>query len=97
MLRITVDEQEDQVRITVEGELSGDLARVLEANWRKAASVGDRVRVVDLCGVTFMDVAGKEVLRHMIRDGAEFIVPGPKTAYIIECLRAENQLVRREQ
>ena len=33
------------------------------------------------------DAAGKEVLRHMINSGAELSAFGPKTAYIIECLR----------
>jgi hypothetical protein len=63
--------------------LSGDLARVLEANWRKAAALHlGKAKLVDLCGITFVDAAGKEVLGLMIAGGTEFRVSGPKTAYV---------------
>ena len=78
--------------MTVEGELSGDLAKVLEENWMKAAVARSGKRtVIDLRDVTFVDGRGKAVLSLMLEEGAEFIVGGPKTAYIIERLRAENR------
>jgi anti-anti-sigma regulatory factor len=90
MLRITVSDEENKVRIIVEGDLSGDLAKVLEANWRKATATRDqKPRIVDLRGITFVDAPGKDVLGLMIDDGAEFVVSGPKTAYLIETLRTE--------
>jgi anti-anti-sigma regulatory factor len=90
MLRITVREEENKIRITVEGELAGDLAKVLEVNWRKAAALHrEKPTIVDLRGITFVDAAGKEVLGLMVDDGADFVVSGLKTAYLIETLQAE--------
>jgi anti-anti-sigma regulatory factor len=88
MLKITVTDETAALRVTVEGELTGPQADVLEANWRNAVLLRkEKNVVVDLCGVTSIDAAGKEVLRHMINSGAELSAFGPKTAYIIECLR----------
>ncbi len=92
MLRITVSEEPGKLRMAVEGELSGDLAQVLEENWNQAAVVrSHKPAVVDLRDVTFVDARGKAVLSLMLEEGAEFIVCGPKTAHIIETLRAENK------
>ena len=72
--------------------MSGDLARVLEENWNNAAVVrSHKPVVVDLRDVTSVDAKGKAVLSLMLEDGAEFIVAGPNTAYIIETLRGENK------
>ncbi len=88
MLRITFGDERDRVRITVEGELCGDVASLLEADWRRATALHKEKRtVVDLCGVTLIDATGKKVLSLMIDGGAEFLVSGPETAYVIETLR----------
>ncbi len=92
MLRITVSDEPGKPRMTVEGELAGSLAQVLEENWNQAAVVrSHKFVLVDLRNVTFIDARGKAVLRLMLEEGAEFIVGGPKTAHIIETLRAENK------
>src|ERR1051326_6892039 len=92
MLKITIKDEDANLRITVEGELTDQLARVLEANWHNAAVLRRSKKVlVDLCGVTSIDSAGREVLGSMIADGAEFSVSGPKTAYIIDTLRSERK------
>lgn len=91
MLRISVSEEAEKVRITVEGELVGDVATVLRENWENAALLRrSRPVRVDLCGVTSIDAIGRDVLRLMIEDGAELIASGPKTAYIVETLRANS-------
>jgi anti-anti-sigma regulatory factor len=90
MMRISVRDEENKIRITVEGELAGDLAKVLEENWRRAAALHrEKAKIVDLRGITFVDAAGRGVLGLMVSDGAEFAVSGPKTAYLIETLRTE--------
>ncbi len=92
MLRITVSNEPGKLRMTVEGELSGDLAQVLEENWNQATvDRSHKIALVDLRNVTFIDVRGKAVLRLMLEEGAEVIVGGPSTAHIIETLRAENK------
>lgn len=88
MLKIAVDDDGSRIRVKVEGELAGPEAHVLEVNWHNATRLREEKNaVVDLCGVTSIDAAGREVLRQMIDDGAELSTSGPKTAYIIETLR----------
>jgi ABC-type transporter Mla MlaB component len=90
MLKITIKDDDANLRITVEGDLTDQLAKVLDANWQNAEALRKTKKVVvDLCGVTAIDAAGKEVLGRMIKDGADFSVSGPKTAYIIDTLRTE--------
>ena len=92
MLRITVSDEPGRLRMILEGELAGDLARVLEENWNEAAVVrSQKAVVVDLRDVTRVDARGKAALSRMLEEGAEFVVGGPKTAYIIETLCAENK------
>ena len=90
MLKITIKDDDTSLRITVEGDLTDQLAKVLDANWQNAEALRKTKKVVvDLCGVTAIDAAGKKVLGRMITDGADFSVSGPKTAYIIDTLRTE--------
>ncbi len=89
MLKIALKDEGTRIRVTVDGELTGQQAEVLEANWQSAASLRkEKTFFVDLCGVTSIDAAGKRVLGHMIDDGAELSAYGPKTAHIIETLRS---------
>jgi anti-anti-sigma regulatory factor len=95
MLKITIKDDDTILRITVEGDLTDQLANVLDANWQNADALRKTKKVVvDLCGVTAIDAAGKEVLGRMITDGVDFSVSGPKTAYIIDTLRMECERTR---
>ena len=70
MLRISVTTEPSGTTITLEGRVVGPWVQELRICWyRLLQSVALPVRV-DLDGVTFVDDAGKAVLRAMRADGA---------------------------
>ena len=87
VLRITIDEGPGEQRWTLQGRLSGPWVGQLKSNWEKSHGVnGDRKCLVDLSGVTFVDLDGERVLAAMMRDGAEFIATGVYTKHLLEML-----------
>jgi hypothetical protein len=79
MLRITIhDDQEAGVTFRLEGRLAGPWVRELAACWLTSMAqhpAGTAVRV-DLAAVTFIDDAGKEILKAMSGRGAELVAVG---------------------
>jgi len=77
MLKITLHETRESLRLQLEGRLAGPWVGELEAAWRSAAaSRGVRPLSVDLTGVAGVDAAGRYLLALMRHDGARFIAPG---------------------
>src|SRR6266852_8770833 len=77
MLRITAQKQRGKVVLTVEGRLAGDSVSTLEQCWRelRAASPTEKFNV-DLCGVSFIDAAGKTLLKEIYRQGGRLVAQG---------------------
>ncbi len=77
MLRITIEERDDQVIFRVEGKLTGPWVIELERCWR---STRDRATGksfgVDLDGVDFIDDPGKALLKEMASAGVQLIATG---------------------
>ncbi len=70
MLKITIHDAAGQRRLELEGRLAGVWVSELEHCWRTAqASHPNRTLAVDLTSVTFIDQAGRYLLRLMHRDG----------------------------
>jgi len=86
MLRITTEKKRAKTVLSVEGRLAGPLVATLEQCWRelKAASPQEKF-YVNLCGVSFIDAAGKVLLQEMHRQGGQLVAEG--------CL---NQAIVRE-
>src|SRR5712664_2839893 len=86
MLRITTEKKRGKVSLGVEGRLAGPWVAALEQCWRElhAASPKEKFHI-DLCGVSFIDAAGKFLLKEIHRQGGRLIAEG--------CL---NQAVVRE-
>jgi outer membrane protein len=86
MLRITSDKKKGRVILTVEGKLAGPWVGTLEQCWRelRAASPDERFSL-NLCAVSFIDPAGKTLLKEIHRQGGQLIAEG--------CL---NQAIVRE-
>ena len=86
MLRITTDKRRGKTVLAVEGRLAGPWVGTLEQCWRelRAASPSEKFHI-DLCGVSFIDAAGKVLLKEVYRQGAQLVAEG--------CL---NQAVVRE-
>src|SRR5205823_14721942 len=77
MLRITTEKKRAKTVLSVEGRLAGPLVSTLEQCWRelKAASPQEKL-YVNLCGVSFIDAAGKMLLKEMHRQGGQLVAEG---------------------
>jgi outer membrane protein len=86
MLRITTERRKGKVVLTVEGRLTGPWVGTLEQCWRElhAASPNEKFSL-DLCGVSFIDPAGKTLLKELHHQGVQLVAEG--------CL---NQAIVRE-
>src|SRR5260370_38961023 len=70
MLRITTEKKRGKIFLNVEGRLAGQGGAALEQCWRevRAASPQEKVHI-DMCGGSFIDAAGKMLLREIHRPG----------------------------
>jgi anti-anti-sigma regulatory factor len=92
MLRITVVESPAGEKWILQGQLTGDFASELIANWRVSLDrCSDRPRVVDLSEVTLIDKSGQEVLLAMMCQRATFIATGLYTRHLLEELQARSR------
>src|SRR5260221_8946008 len=77
MLRITTENKRGKLFLSVEGSLSGPRVATLEECWRELSAASPRPKFcINLCGVSFIDNAGKVLLREMYRLGAELLAEG---------------------
>ncbi len=86
MLRITIDQTPERINLTIEGKLAGPWVAALEQSWGELRrnSAGQKVSV-NLCGVSFIDAAGKALLKAIYKEGGKLVAEG--------CL---NQAIVRE-
>jgi outer membrane protein len=86
MLRITTEKKRGKLVLTVEGRLAGPWVSTLEQSWRDARAGSPTEKVsVNLCGVSFIDPAGKTLLKEIHHQGGQLSAEG--------CL---NQAIIRE-
>jgi anti-anti-sigma regulatory factor len=77
MLRITTHDTPELLTFQLEGKLAGPWVKELDDYWHRAQAGRGKVAVrVDLNAVTFVDVAGKELLATMHERGADFLCAG---------------------
>jgi len=77
MLRITTETKRGRLTLYIEGRLTGPWVGALEQCWRELSARGERHKFyIDLCGVSFIDNAGKVLLKEMHRQGGELIAEG---------------------
>jgi outer membrane protein TolC len=77
MLRITTENKRTRTVLSVEGRLAGQWVVALEQCWRELYAAAPRQKFsVNLCGVSFIDNAGKALLKEMHRCGGELIAEG---------------------
>jgi anti-anti-sigma regulatory factor len=84
MLRITLDETLDQLTIRLEGRIAGPWAEELGRTWSEAAArLGSKQLCIDLCGTTYADQSGKQVLSSIyFQAGAVFLADTPWTQFL---------------
>ena len=89
MLRITTESKRGKLFLTVEGSLSGPRVATLEQCWRELLAASPRPKFfVNLCGVSFIDSAGKVLLKEMHQQGAELLAEGCLNQAIVKEITA---------
>ena len=77
MLRITVQDEPDQVTFKLEGNLDGIWVTELEDSWRAVNStLAGRLLRLDLAAVDRVDSAGNYLLALLHRSGVQLIASG---------------------
>ena len=77
MLRITTDKRKSKTVLSVEGRLVGQNVATLEQCWRELRNASPQEKFhVNLCGVSFIDGAGKVLLKTMYHEGGQLIAEG---------------------
>jgi hypothetical protein len=89
MLRITTQEDEQAVEITLEGRVVGPWVAEISRAWVETAPrLAARKLSLDLRNVTYADALGKQALRDIhAQSGAELVVSTPWTQYLAEEIR----------
>jgi outer membrane protein len=86
MLRITTEKKRGKQVLSVEGRLAGPSVGTLEQCWRELHAASPKEKFsVNLCGVSFIDAAGKVLLKEIHSQGGHLLAEG--------CL---NQAIIRE-
>lgn len=84
-MKITIDEGPATTTLRLEGRIAGAWADALRESWNSLMDSGSKALVIDLCGVTHVDSAGKETLADMYQQtGARFLADTPMTKYFAE-------------
>jgi outer membrane protein len=85
MLRITTESKRGKTHLRLEGKIAGPHVATLEQCWRELSAATPRPKIsVDLCGVSYIDRAGKALLRELHRQGADFLAEGCLNQAIVD-------------
>jgi len=85
MLRITVHTETDSTTIQLEGRLAGPWVEELERSWASTVSGRNKRPLrIDLSAVTYVDAAGKDLLKRLYREGTGLVASGCLTSCIVE-------------
>jgi outer membrane protein len=85
MLRISTETKRTKTILTIEGRIAGPSVGTVEQCWRELLAASPKQKfIIDVCGVSFIDNAGKVLLREMHRLGAEFQVEGCLNQAIVD-------------
>ena len=86
MLRVTVVEGQNELRVVVEGMLGAAGISELESAWRQAKQEWHGRIVIDLSGMTSIDSSGQAALMGMICEGGRLIARGAFNKYLAKDL-----------
>ncbi len=92
MLRITIADEAQAVRIKLEGKLTGPWVKELEECWCKVSPlVGQRQFVIDVNELDFVDCAGKCLLALMHTRGGRFLAATLTMRALVEEITSHPQ------
>ena len=91
MLRITIEQRPGKISLTVEGKLAGPWVSALEQSWKDLCnnSAGETLSI-NLCGVSFIDAAGKTLLAEIHQQGGKLIAEGCLNQAIVREIAAKQ-------
>src|SRR5262245_47283140 len=90
MLRITVHDGPDQVRLQLEGSLTGTWVAELEDSWRTTRrTLGHRPLRLDLTEVQRVDRAGTYLLALLRRSGVQLIASGTVMTELVQSIAGD--------
>jgi ABC-type transporter Mla MlaB component len=90
MLRITILDTPTEVRLVLEGTLTGPWVAEVESAWEKIRGQNRPQKcVVDLSGTVGIDESGKKLLAAMCSEGARFIAKGVATIQLIKEMKSK--------
>jgi hypothetical protein len=96
MLKINFSETPTEERWILHGRLTDPWVREFRACWMKNHRRDvERVCIVDLNEVTFIDMCGERLLRMIARRGAQFTASGIYTKHILEQITAARLGTKR--
>jgi hypothetical protein len=86
VLRISQKEGCDVLTMMIEGKVVGEWTAELERAWTTIlSSLGTKKLCVDICGVTYLDQRGREILREIFMStGAQILADSPLTKQFAE-------------
>jgi ABC-type transporter Mla MlaB component len=98
MLKITLHDTANELRLRLEGKLAGLWVAELGQCWQTAASTtAGRRTVLDLREVDFVDEEGQALLCRMSRAGVKFLTATPLIRDIVtRCATVEDKLSPRD-
>jgi outer membrane protein len=89
MLRITTEKKRGRTVLSVEGRLTGAWVETLAQCWRTRTP--EEKFSVDLCGVIFIDAAGKTLLKEIHEQGGKLIAEGCLNQAIVQEIEGREQ------
>jgi serine/threonine-protein kinase RsbW len=91
MLRISITENATEMRLVLQGRLTGLQVDELKTSWKAASQLlKGRACKVDIDQLTFIDKEGNRVLRAMSREGAQFVANDLYMRGVAEELKSGN-------
>ncbi len=92
MLKISVEESNDSIRLILEGRLVGPWVEEFRRVCQTQNMLGDGRRLtVDICSVTGMDSHGQEFLRELFLQGASLTCSDVLNQYLVELMSHTNR------
>ena len=82
-MRISMNDELGVATLKVEGRVAGPWATELGRTWPDLCAPASQKRLrLDICGLTFADQNGSQILREIVRTtGAEVVADSPLTQY----------------
>src|SRR5438045_602375 len=85
MFRITTEKKRGKVILTVEGRLAAQGVSTFEQCWRELRGDSPQEKFsINLCGVTFIDAAGRALLKEIHREGGRLVADGCVDQFIVK-------------